>query len=38
MDTVRPEKGSGSSAEGPVFWEVCIGGAWSWPSIPKLAS
>src|SRR5262249_45142617 len=24
---VRPEKGSGSYAEGPVFWEVCIGGA-----------
>ena len=24
--TVRPEKGSGSYAEGPVFWEVCIGG------------
>ncbi len=23
---VRPEKGSGSYAEGPVFWEVCIGG------------
>jgi CO/xanthine dehydrogenase Mo-binding subunit len=24
---VRPERGSGSYAEGPVFWEVCIGGA-----------
>jgi CO/xanthine dehydrogenase Mo-binding subunit len=24
---VRPEQGSGSYAEGPVFWEVCIGGA-----------
>ena len=24
---VRPETGSGSYAEGPVFWEVCIGGA-----------
>jgi CO/xanthine dehydrogenase Mo-binding subunit len=24
---VRPEHGSGSYAEGPVFWEVCIGGA-----------
>lgn len=24
---VRPESGSGSYAEGPVFWEVCIGGA-----------
>jgi CO/xanthine dehydrogenase Mo-binding subunit len=24
---VRPEGGSGSYAEGPVFWEVCIGGA-----------
>ncbi|HEU0113259.1 MAG TPA: molybdopterin cofactor-binding domain-containing protein, partial [Thermomicrobiales bacterium] len=24
---VRPDKGSGSYAEGPVFWEVCIGGA-----------
>ncbi len=24
---VRPEKGTGSYAEGPVFWEVCIGGA-----------
>jgi CO/xanthine dehydrogenase Mo-binding subunit len=24
---VRPEKGSGSYAEGPVFWEVCMGGA-----------
>lgn len=24
--TVRPERGSGSYAEGPVFWEVCIGG------------
>jgi CO/xanthine dehydrogenase Mo-binding subunit len=24
---VRPEKGSGSYAEGPVFWEVCAGGA-----------
>jgi CO/xanthine dehydrogenase Mo-binding subunit len=24
---VRPEAGSGSYAEGPVFWEVCIGGA-----------
>jgi CO/xanthine dehydrogenase Mo-binding subunit len=23
---VRPEQGSGSYAEGPVFWEVCIGG------------
>ena len=23
---VRPERGSGSYAEGPVFWEVCIGG------------
>lgn len=23
---VRPEGGSGSYAEGPVFWEVCIGG------------
>jgi CO/xanthine dehydrogenase Mo-binding subunit len=23
---VRPEKGGGSYAEGPVFWEVCIGG------------
>lgn len=23
---VRPEKGSGSYAEGPVFWEVCVGG------------
>ena len=23
---VRPEHGSGSYAEGPVFWEVCIGG------------
>ena len=23
---VRPDKGSGSYAEGPVFWEVCIGG------------
>ncbi|GIW03872.1 MAG: aldehyde oxidase [Thermomicrobiales bacterium] len=24
---VRPEHGTGSYAEGPVFWEVCIGGA-----------
>ena len=24
---VRPEGGSGSYAEGPVFWEVCMGGA-----------
>jgi CO/xanthine dehydrogenase Mo-binding subunit len=24
---VRPEQGTGSYAEGPVFWEVCIGGA-----------
>lgn len=24
---VRPETGTGSYAEGPVFWEVCIGGA-----------
>ncbi|MBA3413598.1 MAG: molybdopterin-dependent oxidoreductase, partial [Chloroflexia bacterium] len=24
---VRPEHGSGSYAEGPVFWEVCVGGA-----------
>ncbi len=24
---VRPERGSGSYAEGPVFWEVCVGGA-----------
>ncbi len=24
---VRPESGSGSYAEGPVFWEVCIGGS-----------
>ena len=24
---VRPEKGQGSYAAGPVFWEVCIGGA-----------
>jgi CO/xanthine dehydrogenase Mo-binding subunit len=24
---VRPEHGSGSYAEGPVFWEVCAGGA-----------
>ena len=23
---VRPEGGSGSYAEGPVFWEVCVGG------------
>lgn len=23
---VRPEQGGGSYAEGPVFWEVCIGG------------
>jgi CO/xanthine dehydrogenase Mo-binding subunit len=23
---VRPEQGSGSYAEGPVFWEVCLGG------------
>ncbi|MCC6312881.1 MAG: xanthine dehydrogenase family protein [Thermomicrobiales bacterium] len=23
---VRPDKGSGSYAEGPVFWEVCVGG------------
>lgn len=23
---VRPEQGSGSYAEGPVFWEVCVGG------------
>ncbi len=25
--TVRPEAGKGSYAAGPVFWEVCIGGA-----------
>lgn len=24
---VRPEQGTGSYAEGPVFWEVCVGGA-----------
>jgi CO/xanthine dehydrogenase Mo-binding subunit len=24
---VRPERGTGSYAEGPVFWEVCVGGA-----------
>ena len=24
---VKPEKGSGSYAEGPVFWEVCVAGA-----------
>lgn len=24
---VRPEWGTGSYAEGPVFWEVCVGGA-----------
>jgi CO/xanthine dehydrogenase Mo-binding subunit len=24
---VRPERGTGSFAEGPVFWEVCVGGA-----------
>jgi CO/xanthine dehydrogenase Mo-binding subunit len=24
---VRPVKGTGSYAEGPVFWEVCVGGA-----------
>jgi len=24
---VRPEQGSGSYAEGPVFWEVCVGAA-----------
>jgi CO/xanthine dehydrogenase Mo-binding subunit len=24
---VRPERGSGSYAEGPVFWEVCVGAA-----------
>lgn len=24
---VRPERGSGSYADGPVFWEVCVGGA-----------
>lgn len=24
---VRPETGSGSYAEGPIFWEVCVGGA-----------
>jgi len=24
---VRPQRGTGSYAEGPVFWEVCVGGA-----------
>ena len=24
---VRPEQGSGSYAEGPVFWEICVGAA-----------
>ncbi|MDQ7859508.1 MAG: xanthine dehydrogenase family protein molybdopterin-binding subunit [Armatimonadota bacterium] len=24
---VRPQRGTGSFAEGPVFWEVCVGGA-----------